>query len=346
MKILTALSGGVDSAAAAYLLRRAGYDVSGVSFRMHETPGGEDPTVRARAVAEAMGIPFCAADVTGEFCRTVIADFISEYRSGRTPNPCVTCNRTVKFPFLLKQADSMGIRAVATGHYARIVLCGDRYTVARAADPLKDQTYMLWGLPQSVLSRLVLPLGEYTKDEIREIARAENLPAAGSKESQDICFIPDGDYTAYLTASGVPLPDGVFTDPCGKVLGKARNQACYTIGQRRGLGIALGQYMYVTGKIAPENRTVLSPKDPHARTVQASGVNYLAAVPGDLAAPRKCTVKLRYTRAEHPCEAWTEGDRLTVRLTEPVRAPAAGQSLVLYDGDLVLAGGIIENWEE
>ncbi len=345
MKILTALSGGVDSAAAAHLLREAGYDVRGVSFKMHETPGGEDPTERARAVADAMGIPFIAADVTADFCRLVIADFIAEYKAGRTPNPCVVCNRTVKFPFLTDYADRLEIDRCATGHYARILRVGDRYTVGRAADSRKDQTYMLWGLSQETLRRLVLPLGEYTKEQIREIAREADLPAAGSKESQDICFIPHGDYTAYLREAGVPLPDGIFTDEAGAVLGKSKNQACYTVGQRRGLGIALGQYMYVSKKDAANNRTVLTPADPHARTVRAAGINFLAAAPGDLTSPRKLTVKLRYTRAEHACEAWTEGDTLTVRLAEPVRAPAAGQSLVLYDGDSVVAGGIIEDWE-
>ncbi len=346
MNILTALSGGVDSAAAAHLLRQAGYTVSGVSFRMHAAEGAEDPTERARAVADAMGIPFSAVDVTDAFRESVIADFIGEYKAGRTPNPCVLCNRTVKFPYLTDHADRTGVELCATGHYARIVKAGDRYTVGRAADLTKDQTYMLWGLSQETLRRLRLPLGEYTKAEIREIAALANLPAASSKESQDICFIPDGDYTAFLREAGVSLPDGIFADEAGTILGKSRNQACYTIGQRRGLGIALGQYMYVVGKDAAANKTVLSPRDPMAKTVRATGINYLAAAPGDLDTPRKLTVKLRYTRAEHACEAFAEGDTLTIRLMEAVRAPAGGQSLVLYDGDAVVAGGIISDWEE
>ena len=341
-----AMSGGVDSSAAAHLLRLAGCDVRGVTFRMHRIKGTEDPGVSAAAVCRALGIPHESVDAAAEFAAAVIADFVREYEAGRTPNPCVVCNRTIKFPLLLRYADSLAAGAeIATGHYARVVKSGSRFAVAKAADPAKDQSYMLWQLPQDTLARLVLPLGGYTKDEIRALAREAQLPSAAARDSQDICFIPDGDYARFLADAGVPLPPGEFADEQGVFLGKAKNQACYTIGQRRGLGIALGQPMFVTARDAAANRVVISPRDPCAKTVRASAAACMAAAPEDLAVPRRLSAKLRYTRAEFPCTAVLEGDRLTVTLDEPARAPAPGQSLVLYDGDTVAAGGIIEDWE-
>ena len=340
--IAVALSGGVDSAATALLLLREPYAPTGVTLRMWE---GADPIPGGRAAAETLGIPFHYQDVTKEFEATVIENFIWEYEGGRTPNPCVLCNRAVKFPFLLEAADALGIEKVATGHYARVKKVGSRYTVAKAKDEGKDQTYMLWSLPQETLARLVLPLGDYTKAEIRHLAAEAGLSAAGKKDSQDICFIPDGDYLAFLEGAGLPLSPGVFTDRAGTLLGPSKNHAAYTVGQRRGLGIALGQYMYVWEKDAEGGRVVLSPEDPYAKTVRATGISYMAAAPGDLDTPRHLAAKLRYTRGEFPCRAYAEGDTLTVTFAEAVRAPAPGQSLVLYDGDDVVAGGIIESWE-
>ncbi|MBQ4043338.1 MAG: tRNA 2-thiouridine(34) synthase MnmA [Clostridia bacterium] len=341
-----AMSGGVDSSAAAHLLRLGGYDVRGVTFRMHCLPGTEDPVPSAEAVCRALSVPHTAIDATTEFSHSVMADFIREYTSGRTPNPCVICNRTIKFPLLCRFADTLSSdTAIATGHYARLIRCGSRIAIAKAADPAKDQSYMLWQLPQEILARLLLPLGDYTKAQIREIAAEANLPSAASRDSQDICFIPDGDYTKFLADSGVSLMPGTFADESGTVLGPSKNQAAYTIGQRRGLGIALGHHMFVTARDAAQNRVTISPTDPYAKTVRASSAVCMAASPEDLASPRRVTVKLRYTRAEFPCTAVLENGILTVTLDEMARAPAPGQSLVLYDGETVVAGGIIDTWE-
>ncbi len=340
--VAVGMSGGVDSAVCACLLKEMNYAPHGVSLLMY----GETDNPRARQVAEALGIPFSLFDVRAPFCASVIRDFTDEYTCGHTPNPCITCNRTVKFPSLADFADAHGIEAIATGHYARVKKIGSRYTVSCAADVNKDQTYMLWGLPQEILARLLLPLGVYTKTQIREIAAARGFSCAQAKESQDICFIPDGDYAAFLEREGVPLPDGTFVDDTGATIGSAKNQACYTIGQKRGLGLSVGHPMYVTARDAERNRVHVAPASPQARTVFAERMNFLAAAPHDLEKPTRLAAKVRYTRQTYPCTAFVEGDRLTVHFDEPLRAPSAGQSVVLYDGEDVALGGIITDWRD
>ncbi len=341
--VAVALSGGVDSAVAALLLQRMGYAPHGVTFRM--TDAGEDPVPGARAVAEAVGIPHTAVDARADFARTVLQNFQSEYENGRTPNPCVLCNRAIKFPLLARFGAEIGADFLATGHYARVVQRGERYAVARAKDEGKDQSYMLWGLPQALLSQLVFPLGAYTKEEIRALAEEAGLPAARKKDSQDICFIPDGDYLAYLERAGVPLPPSLFTDTKGVPLGEAKNHAAYTVGQRKGLGIALGRPMYVVEKSPKAGTVTLSAEDPHVIRLAVTGVNGQALPASALTAGGTFTAKLRYTKAEHPCTAVLCGETLTVTLSAPARAPAPGQSLVLYDGEAVVAGGLIESYE-
>ena len=342
-RIAVALSGGVDSSMTARLLLAGGYDVHAVTFLMHRAE--KSPAEGAAEVCRALGIPHSTVDASEEFARTVIADFRNEYACGRTPNPCVVCNRYIKFPYLLRFAQEQGCAHAATGHYVRLVRCGSRISVAKAADSTKDQSYMLWRLPQQTLQQLIFPLGTYTKTEIRALAAEAGIPSAATKDSQDICFIADGDYARFLAELSGPLPPGSFVDEAGNDLGPAKNQACYTVGQRRGLGIALGRHMYVVARDAAANRVCISPQDPYAKTVRADRINYMAAAPGDLDAPQRLTVKLRYARAEFPCTAQADGDRLTVTLDESARAPSAGQSLVLYDGDTVVAGGIITEWE-
>ena len=340
-RVALAMSGGVDSSLSARLLMEAGYDVCGVTFLVHHDPAMTPPSVGAEAVCRSLGIPLTVLDIAEEFAAAIKANFVAEYAAGRTPNPCVICNRMIKFPYLLRFADEVGCGRAATGHYARLIRCGSRIAVAKAADPLKDQSYMLWQLPQETLSRLVFPLGEYTKEQVRQMAEAAGIPGAKTKDSQDICFIPHGDYTKVLAEAGMDLTPGQFVDENGNVLGQSKNQACYTVGQRRGLGIALGRHMFVTARDAERNRVTISPTDPYGKTVYAEDVRYMAAAPGDLDSPRRLSVKLRYARAEFPCTAVVDGDRLRVDLDEPARAPSPGQSLVLYDGDAVVAGGVI-----
>ena len=342
MTVLLGLSGGVDSGTAALLLREAGHEVRGCTLLVR--PEDTDSVPAAKSLADFLHIPFSVLDVTQEFARTVMADFLAEYAAGRTPNPCVLCNKSIKFPSLLRRADAEGCDFIATGHYARIARSGSRLAVAKGKDPAKDQSYMLWRLPQETLARTLFPLGEYTKSEIRALAQEKGLPCARSKESQDICFIPDGKYTEFLAAHGNPLPAGTFTDTEGKTLGAAKNQACYTIGQRRGLGIACGQLMYVTAKDAERNRVVIAPKPPTVREVTAKNLNFMAGAAADFERPQSLTVRLRYTPKEFPCTAFlTDADTLQISLADETPAPAAGQSAVLYDGDVIVAGGIIGN---
>lgn len=333
--ITIAMSGGVDSGAAAYLLHKEGYGCRGVTFDMN---GGEDGA-GARAICDALGIPHAVEDATADFREHVRDLFVRMYDAGLTPNPCVVCNKTVKFPRLIAAADAAGDSLAATGHYARIGRVGDSYYVRKGADIAKDQSYMLWDLPESTLRRMVFPLGEYTKSEIREIAREAALPCHSSPDSQDICFIPDGDLRGYLDRTLGKAVPGEFVDKDGRVLGTHVGQRYFTIGQSRGLGIALGRRMYVLDKDARTNRIVLGDEGDLYRTeVRAVGIRLAAPLEHET----KLSVKLRYTRHESAATVWQSAeDEITARFDEPVRAPAPGQSMVLYDGDCVVGGGTI-----
>ncbi len=343
--IMLGMSGGVDSGTAAALLLDEGHSVMGATLVVSGDGWGPalPPVAAARAVADALGIDHVWVDCRDKFDVTVKRNFIGEYAAGRTPNPCVVCNRSVKFPHLFHTSQDYGCLMVATGHYARTVNCGSRMAVAKGKDPEKDQSYMLWSIPWFVLCQIVFPLGEYTKAQVREIARERRLPCAETKESQDICFIPDGDYVSFLAANGVSLEPGTFVDTDGNVLGPSKNQVCYTIGQRRCLGIACGKTMYVTAKDAEHNVVTIAPAPRVCRTVTARRANFMAGAPEDFDAPRRLAVRLRYTSKEYPCYAERTGEKeMTIRLDDAVRAPACGQSAVLYDGDVIAAGGIIE----
>lgn len=342
-KIVTALSGGVDSGTTALLLQREGLEVIGLTFEMIPSETAEDsPAFGALRLCRSLGIEHHAIDESETFCREVIEPFISGYLRGITPNPCVFCNRGIKFPAMFDFADSIGASLCATGHYARVVRDGERYLLKKAADVLKDQTYVLWNLTEDMLARLRLPLGEFTKEQIRMIAAEAGLECAASKDSQDICFIPDGDYAAFIerwTNAYPPCGDYIRED--GTVLGQHRGHHRVTLGQSKGLGIALGERVYVTAKDAERNTVTLGRNEElFKKRVTAREINLL--IPDALDVPTRFTAKVRYGRREDPgiCERTGE-DEFVFTFDDAVRAPCPGQSLVVYDGDTVIGGGII-----
>lgn len=340
MRILCALSGGVDSGCCALLLQRLGYEVCGVTFGMLPT-AAEKLFPAARRLCAELGIPHYSTDLSDRFSERVTSPFIDEYLCGRTPNPCVICNREIKFPALFETADSLSIDLCATGHYARIEEAEGRYYLKKAADHTKDQTYVLWNLTRDMLSRLRFPLGEYTKSQIRAIASENGLTCAASKDSQDICFIPDGNYASYIESHAMKLPKGGnYVDAGGCVLGSHGGHHRVTLGQSKGLGIALGERVYVTAKDAQSNTVTLGTNEElYKSRVTASSVNVL--IPEALSIKKRLSAKVRYGRQEETGCAELCGDKLFFTFDSPVRAPCPGQSLVIYDGDLVVAGGII-----
>ncbi len=338
--VLIAMSGGVDSSAACLLLKNAGYTCRGLTMRLTGT--GSKDEQDAAAVAEALGIPHEVADLSSRFRELVIEPFVSEYEQGLTPNPCVRCNRTVKFGELLKLADERGLRYLATGHYARVVREDGRYLLKKGRDPEKDQSYVLYSLTQEQLARVTFPLGDYTKQEIRELTAEAGFANAGKKESQDICFIPDGDYAAFIEdLRGCPLSCGDFLDTRGEVLGQHRGMLRYTKGQRKGLGLALGTPVYVLDKSPEENTVTVGPEaDLFEREADLICVNYIPfdSPPG----PIRVTAATRYRKKEAPATVRPTGEgTCTITFDEPQRAMTRGQSVVFYDGDLVVGGGII-----
>lgn len=352
LKVCVAMSGGVDSAATALLCREMGYGVGGCTMKLYRPeislPGGRvcgsDNDIRdARAVCDQLGIPHTVLDFGALFDSLVIGDFISEYQACRTPNPCIVCNRCMKFGALLDATLEMGYDKIATGHYAVIEQDQNgRYLLKAAADPSKDQTYFLWQLTQHQLSHTLFPLGRLSKAEVREIALAHGLVNAHKSDSQDICFVPDGDYAAFITQkTGVSYPVGDFVDEQGHVLGRHAGIIRYTVGQRKGLGIALGQPMYVKSKNAADNTVTLCRDEALFTTaLDADRINLIAT--DRLDTPVRAQVKIRY--AHKPCPATvtqTGEDSLHVEFDSPQRAIAPGQSAVLYDGDTVIGGGII-----
>ncbi len=363
--IFAAMSGGVDSSVAACLLKEAGHHVTGATMTLYRpgmrvdgkghfsdapAPGMEVACVSerdvtdARAVCDALGIAHRVYDMGEAFCRSVIGDFVREYEAGRTPNPCIVCNKQIKFGALLEAVLADGGDSIATGHFARIRYDAGsgRYLLTKAADSDKDQSYVLWSLSQATLSRVMLPLGDYRKSEIRELAKKQGLITAHKSDSQDICFVPDGDYAAFLQdyTGHMPRP-GEYVDEAGCVLGSHKGLIHYTVGQRKGLGIALGAPMFVKRKDPLTNRVLLTGNDRlFERVVEIEQVNLIAAAVLD--APIRCEVKLRYRHTASPAIVEAIGsDTWRITFDEPQRAPAAGQSAVLYDGDTVIGGGII-----
>lgn len=371
--VVVGMSGGVDSSVAAYLLKEQGYNVIGVTMQIWQDgqasacaiPSdsymkavsrsccGIEAADDARAVCEAIGIPFYVMDFQKEFREHVIDYFVNDYIQGRTPNPCIACNRYVKWEALLTRARMIGADYMATGHYARVhQLPWGRWCVSESATARKDQTYALYNLTQEQLAHTLMPVGDYHKDQVREIAREQNLPVAEKPESMDICFVPDGNYAGYIDRyRGVSMPAGNFVDREGHVLGRHRGITHYTIGQRRGLGLALKKPQYVTDIRPATNEVVIGDNDDlMSSDLTVSHVNAMAADHFEKGQRMRC--KIRYS---HRGEMATVTDVITetsgndnsgtiVRLhfDSPVRAATPGQSAVFYSGHDVLGGGIIE----
>ena len=353
-KVVVGMSGGVDSSVAAYLLKEQGYDVIGVTMQIWQD---EEETVQeenggccglsavedARRVAAALDIPYYVMNFKKEFQKYVIDYFMDEYLNGRTPNPCIACNRYVKWEALLTRSMEIGADYIATGHYARIdVLPNGRYAIKHSATRMKDQTYALYNLTQDQLKRTLMPVGEYSKEEIRAIAEKILLKVASKPDSQDICFVPDGDYAEFIRReSKKEVPEGNFVSTDGKILGRHKGITHYTVGQRKGLGLSLGHPAFVL-EIRPETNEVVigTNEESMTRFVKANRLNFMAVE--DIEGEMRAFGKIRYNHKGAPCTVKRTGeDEILCTFDEPVRAVTPGQALVLYDGDYVLGGGTI-----
>ncbi|MEE1242406.1 tRNA 2-thiouridine(34) synthase MnmA [Frisingicoccus sp.] len=355
-KVIVGMSGGVDSSVAAMLLKKQGYDVIGVTMQIwqdeetavqEENGGccGLSAVDDARRVADQLEIPYYVMNFKKEFKDWVMDDFVQEYFRGRTPNPCIRCNRYVKWEALLHRSLAIGGDYIATGHYAKVVqLENGRYTLKKAPSR-KDQTYALYNLTQEQLSKTIMPVGDYTKDEIRRMADEIGLAVASKPDSQDICFIPDGNYQKFLYEyTGKKLPQGNFVDQSGKVIGVHQGITHYTIGQRKGLNLSMGHPVFVT-EIRPETNEVVigENKDVFKSSLVASDVNWMS-IP-DPAPGEKVRVHAKVRYAHQGADAtvyMTEDGNLICEFDEPQRAITPGQALVMYDGDYVVGGGVIK----
>ena len=342
-KALIAMSGGVDSSVAAYLMQQKGFRCGGAIMRLWEPPGSTS-TADAQTVAQRLGMDFHILDASLPFRELVVDYFVNSYEKGLTPNPCVQCNRYLKFSYFLDRALELGYDAIATGHYARIRQDPDtgRYLLCKAADESKDQSYFLACLNQHQLAHAHFPLGALTKQEARAIAEAQDLITARKKDSQDICFVPDGDYVAFMKSyTGKDYPAGDYLDLTGKVVGKHCGAVCYTLGQRKGLGIALGAPVYVCSKDMEANTVTVGPESAlFATTLAADSWNWFPFE--SLTEPIRVMAKARYRHIPQPATVYPmAGGKAKVVFDAPQRAMTPGQSVVLYDGDVVVGGGII-----
>ncbi len=338
-KVLLALSGGVDSSVSAELLKHMGYEVAGVVMIMSDAH--EKTLQAARDSAKALGIRLFELDLRREFKAEIIDYFADEYLRGRTPSPCVRCNPRIKFKYLLKTALENGCDYIATGHYARIVFEDGAYKLKRAKSAARDQSYMLAGLGQDVLSRLILPLASIEKDEVRAIADKLGLPCRNAPDSQENCFIPDNDYALYIENNYRPAPEGNFISPEGEICGRHRGVIHYTIGQRKGLGIALGRPAFVSEINAERNEIKLSYEKSVTDEVMLSG--FSETFEGAVKDGGRYFCKLRSVGKLLGCRAGlVDGGNLLLKLDAPEPRVSAGQAGVIYDGDTVLGMGTIE----
>jgi tRNA-specific 2-thiouridylase len=346
-KVAVAMSGGVDSSVAAALLKEEGHDVIGVHMKLWQhrscpddatccSSTGQDDALQ---VCQILGIPFHALDFSLEFQRRVVDYFCREYAQGKTPNPCVVCNRFIKFGLLMKAVESLGAECLATGHYARIESSGNGYRLLKAARPSVDQSYFLYTLKQGPLSRLLFPLGEYSKAQVRHMAAERGLPVAEKPKSQDLCFVPDGRHRDFLQGCIDPVP-GDIVDLEGKVLGQHRGIAFYTVGQRTGLGIATGRRLFVLRLDPISNAVTVGPEENlSASRLRASNLSFVGERPNDSLTVK---AKIRFRSPDVSARLNIVDEEAEVLFDQPQRAIAPGQAVVFYQGDEVLGGGIIE----
>ncbi len=338
-RVAVAMSGGVDSSVAAALLKQAGYEVSGVHMRLGADIMSNNLAALERT-CQLLEIPLYKLDLEREFKQLVIDYFCREYGRGRTPNPCIACNQYVKFDIVPERALEMGADYFATGHYARVEATPEGYKLKKAVDITKDQAYFLYTLGQEQLRHLLLPLGELTKERVKTIARELDLPASGHHDSQDVCFIPDNDYRAFV-AENIPLKAGEIVDINGKILGKHGGLALYTIGQRQGLGLTSEEPLYVLKIDAENNKIVVGSREQALHNVLvARQLSWVSGQPPK--EPMEITARIRYKAPEAAAELYPADDSAEVRFVEPQSAMAPGQSVVFYQGDEVLGGGIID----
>ena len=353
-KALIAMSGGVDSSVAAYLTQQAGFDCIGVTMRLYDNLPDEGCDSRtccsledvedARSVARRLGMPFYAFNFKADFREKVIEKFIHCYECGLTPNPCIECNRHLKFDHLLRRGMELGCDCVVTGHYAQIMQDAQtgRYILYKAVDKSKDQSYVLYSLTQQQLSHTLFPLGGLTKNEARTIAEEQGFINARKHDSQDICFVPDGDYVAFMERyTGKDYPAGNFLDLNGNVVGQHQGAVRYTLGQRKGLGLAMGAPVYVCAKDMEQNTVTVGPNEAlYATSLLANDWNWFPFP--ELTAPLHVSAKARYNQPPQPATVYPEADGTARVVFDTLqRALTPGQAVVLYDGDMVVGGGTI-----
>lgn len=346
--VVVGMSGGVDSSVAAYLLKEQGYQVIGVTMQLFDNTeddsccgitGIED----ARRVAAVLDIPYYVLNFKEVFRHSVMDYFAGEYGMGRTPNPCIVCNRYVKWEALLKKGREIGAEYLATGHYARVgKLSNGRYAVMNSVTAMKDQTYALYNLTQKQLAHTLMPVGEYDKERIREIARRQGLPVAVKPDSQDICFVPDHDYAGFVCRhTGKTCIPGNFVDSDGNILGQHKGIIHYTVGQRKGLGISFGKPMYV-GAVRPDSNEVVLVEEQKLWTnsLCAKQMNYMGVA--SFVKGQQMLAKIRYSHKGELCQVeYADEHQVKITFEKPVRAVTPGQAVVFYDGEVVLGGGVI-----
>lgn len=351
-KALIAMSGGVDSSVAAYIMKENGFDCVGCTMKLYsnadagvskeKTCCSLDDVEDAKSVAARLGIPYYVFNFSDDFKEKIICKFIRSYECGQTPNPCIDCNRYMKFDKLRERAEILGCDFVVTGHYARVYKEGGKYVLKKALDASKDQSYVLYNLTQDILAHTLFPLGELEKSKTREIAEKCGFINAQKPDSQDICFVPDGDYARVIELNtGKTYKEGDFIDKNGKILGKHRGVIHYTIGQRKGLGISAATPLYVC-KIDVRSNTVTlgDDSDLYSDTATVDDFNFISGEKPT--GPFRCAAKVRYRQKEQPATAYPDGSgRVKIVFDAPQRAITPGQAAVLYDGDVVIGGGTI-----